>query len=301
MRIVHITHTPTAGAPHNFVNLINKYTKNEAYLFIEKDLVFNFYVEPKFRIDKNRKKDIIPILKKTDIIHFHGHKNFDLRKFLGYNIRPYMKKVVLHYHGVPHIGQGKRFFRNVPMLVCIPDMLLDFPKALFFPNIIDDNNLQLYCKKKEWNEPLKFAQHFTFHKVIKQQDLFINTAKFFNKNSFTIIPSLNHKEALQERLKYDIIFDHIRGHYGIISLECLLQGIPVINFTSKIVEQHLIKFFGYMPPFINVENKDLKKTIQTIIDNKDILKSIAETGQYFVKKYWGHENIHRLIKYYELL
>lgn len=299
-----------AGAPHRFVNLINRYTKHVAKLIIERDFVFKFWCGQK--INRDNKNEIPEALSNADILHFHGARNFDRRKILGFNIDHFIKKkpLCLHYHGSPMREHPKQYQRaNKPLLVSTPELLHIFRGATFFPNLIDETNRKLYPAKTSKNGALAICHHFSLHTKLKNTGLYSEIQRHYRNNKDIKLGFLTrqpHADANKARALYDIVFDHLQGYYGIISLEAMAQNIGVINGCKKNVMEILTKFLGASPPFIIVDKNNIINEIDRLAKLKanDLgqFKALMNQGGSFVKKHWsGKVLINRLIDFYKTL
>lgn len=292
-----------AYMPARFVDLINKYTKHAAYLIQIK----SFFTGNPLQIPmNNRLEEAKEKILKSKVVHFHGSRIFDRRKFLGYNISSLLRgrKIVLHYHGTPQREHPQRFQRKNchRLLVSTPEMLPLFPNARYFPNLIDEKHKSLYIPASNNDEKIKICHHFSLHKNKKDTSIFESVQQKNQREDFVFeyIPQMNLDLAIKERSKYDCVLDHFQGYYGLVSIEAMSQGIAVINCCTSPVEKAIIKFFGKLPPFIKIKKQDFSKNIYTF--SKNDFKVVGEKSKEFMENYWsGEKNINKLINIYENL
>lgn len=308
MKILHLSHTVTAYAPARFVHLINKYTPHEARLI----QIVEFFIGNPHNLDILRKDpEITEALEWADVLHFHGSHIFEKRKIIvqGKKIRIdkyYKKPYVLHYHGSPHRERYKKFQRAVPLLVSTPEMRPLFKNAKFFPNLIDETS-DLYAIRDSFSndlEKLKLCNHFSYHHRIKDGHVFQTANVYFARNGkeskfvFHQIPMMELVEVLKARAKFDIVFDHLQGYYGLVSTEGMAQGLCVINGATERTMHELERFFGSRPPFCRATRSNLVQVIGNL--TWESVDEYGRQGREYMEKVWsGKKNIGRLIDFYE--
>lgn len=314
MKILHLSHTITAAAPMRFVDLINRYTSHEAKLFQVK----SFFMGQPINVPIVPIGQIEDALKWADVLHFHGSQIFDRRRIVyrgkRVNIGKYYRKpYVLHYHGSPHRESPGKYIRHVPkLLLSTPEMLPLFKAcgAKFFPNLIDET-ASIYKQRKHTDNKIRVCHHFSLHRKKKDTDFFeAAMAKFVGKENLILsyIPRGALLSTLQGRAEHDVVFDHLQGYYGLVSIEGMAQELCVINgcgvyrqgSESIDVMDELQKFFGAKPPFLITDRKKFFETLSTL--SPDIVNDYAARGKEFMNTHWsGKENIKRLIEVYKKL
>lgn len=318
MRILHISPTNMAYAPHRFADLINKHTEHWSAVLQGRDFFGNPEGIYSDLILKDR-EEIYDWLEKSDVLHFHGTENWDRRKFRWNNelfcLNKFMlkKNLVLHYHGSPQREQYRRYQKSgINLLLSTPEMIPLFPHGQFFPNLIDEESPIYVQKKDRDDDKIKICHHFSFHRRIKNTAFFIMLKeKFEQENSINLELQLINKmplfQALEKRSDFDAVFDHLQGYYGLISLEGMAQGLVVFNgcgkcrvdgqFSNPLDE--LKKFFGVSEiPFFIVNHDNFEGILRNL--NKEIIEEYSKRGKKFMHEVWsGKANIGRLIDYYK--
>lgn len=300
MNIVHLAETNTAYAPARLVHLINKYTEHRAFLLQHKRFIFG---NPLGVTTPRCKEEIVAVLKSADVLHFHGNVIFDKKRYMGLDISQFCNKpFLLHYHGTPHRERPHRYRRPVNLLVSTPEMLPLFKTAGYFPNLIDEK-LPIY-KRRQASGMLQISHHFSLHQQLKDTNVFQQASQVFQENgqclNFVMIPQMSLEKALTLRADTDIVFDHLQGYYGYISIEGLAQGIMVVNGMSEHTKQSLQEFFGAVPPFFVTSRQNFIADLKRI--TLEMTAGYAKKGLDFMRKYWsGEKNIKRLIKLYKEL
>ena len=317
MNILHLTETITAYAPARFVDLINRYTEHSAKLIQLK----SFFLGNPLEIPLNNTYDeTVEALEWADVTHFHGTNIFSRRRIVFPDRKQlvitkyYEKPYVLEFHGSPQRERYRRNQKGVPcLLVSTPEMVPLFhqSKAKFFPCLIDEKS-DLYKQREEREDnKIKIGHHFSFHRRVKDTDRFLAVKEEIKENenfSLELINKGGLKETIEERAKYDAVFDHCQGYYGLVSIEAMAQGIAVINGCGKRTfdgintdsMDALNNFFGSKPPFIYANRSTLKDVILSL--SKETIEECAEKGKEYMANAWsGEKNIHRLIEVYEKL
>lgn len=306
MIVAHLTETPLAYMPARFVDLINRYTPHQAVLIQQREFWFG---NPLGVVAVNDRDMVYDWLKKADVLHFHGSRVFDRHRLICADgkildlLEFYSKPYVLEYHGTPQRERPFKYQRYVPLLVSTPEMLELFPQATYFPNLIDETS-QLYTKNSTLreNQTLKICHHYSMHKAVKDTDVFTRLShRLAGKFEFELIPAIDLDKACVARSTADIVFDHLQGYYGLISLEGMAQGLCVINNCTPFVLARIIDFFGVPPPFFHAETAlDLEEKL--ISTTKGQAWAYGALGYAYMRDVWsGKKQIHRLIEYYESL
>ena len=312
MKILHIADSVMAYVPARFVDLTNKYTEHEARLIQLK----SFHIGNPLKVPLLMGTDLITdALHWADFLHFHGCHSFNRRKIvIGHQvvaIDKFMKKpFVLEHHGSPVRENFKNFQKAVPVIVSTPEMLPLFPNSTFFPNLIDETDVNFYKPRiiRE-DKAIKICHHFSFHRRVKNTNNFLLARQHLINSIYELqlLEKASIDKTIAKRAEFDCVFDHLQGYYGLISIEGLAQGLLTINNcgfrnfygfdTDSMLE--LKKFFGKRPPFF-IAGDDLYQSILRI--NRETIERHSEAGKKFMSENWsGKKNIHRLIELYQKL
>lgn len=303
MIIAHISRTPMASVPWNFVRLINKYTPHKAYLLQDKEFFMGIG------------NDIMPtpketenVVKNADVFHYHGIDQYDLRLFRGHDLCEKTReleargKCFLEFHGLPQRGNRRYFRPGARIIVSTPEMLETFQEATFFPNLIDEDDEEYRFVPRKPPPPFKTCHHWSFHQHLKDSDVFdeLSRAKFTH-GTFTKLDKLPLKRCLRARDNFHGVFDHLQGYWGMISLEGLAQGMIVFNGANNFCTGKLCDFLkAPLPPFWRYTRQTIHQIFLDIGHIMFDYGSYVRQGREYIEKYWsGKKIIKKLIELYE--
>ncbi|MBF0118048.1 MAG: glycosyltransferase [Desulfobacterales bacterium] len=313
-----ITDNDPAGMGIAFTNAINRYTEHRCRLITTSEK-YGFDYEKDIHLPDIKDDDfneIEHLLKHTDIIHFHVLR--DENSHLGpLIIRDYIKgkKILHHDHGHPdHIINAdfynekyKKLKRKV--IVSTPDLLKITKNSTWVPNLVPINDvhfLPLYDFLLD-QDIIKISQSPTrkYHKHTKEFKHVM--AKIQNKYPYVqsiIIENQPYVECLKIKRACNIVFDHMRGWFGISSLESLSQGKPVIAGLDEWNIQYIKEFTGAneLPWIVARDETSLEKSFHLLIQNSELRNSIGMKSRKFMEHFWTEKKVLEiLLNIYEQL
>lgn len=268
-------------------------------------------------------------LNKYDIYHFHYGWSFLPMNVDILILRVLGKKVVMHYWGSDIIQTDiANRYTNLSMeklneiypahnntgirrrierirrwanlsLVGSPALLPYSPNSRYTYPVID---IKKYSPVKNKIHKNINIIHAPTNREIKGTQIVIDTILKLKKDgypiNFVLIENKKHNEAVKIYKKADIIIDDIlEGPYGILSLECMALGKPVLVYIHK-------NILPYIPfaPIINTNPDNLRKNIIKLINNPHLRHNIGKQSIMFVKKYHNAGKIaNELINMYKEL
>ncbi|WMJ81314.1 glycosyltransferase family 1 protein [Clostridium sp. MB40-C1] len=103
---------------------------------------------------------------------------------------------------------------------------------------------------------------------------------------FKLVQGLSHDEALKIYSEADLIIDQLLiGNYGVLAIECMAMGKPVVCHISDFMKDKYPKEL----PIISANPSNLKERLDYIIKNRDILKQIGINSRKYVETY--HDSV----------
>jgi glycosyltransferase involved in cell wall biosynthesis len=111
--------------------------------------------------------------------------------------------------------------------------------------------------------------HAPSNTAIKGTDEIIEAVKELQKTinfKFQLIYKMSHKTAMEILDKADIVIDQLKiGTYGVLSIEAMMRGKPVLCYISDYMRERLPKEL----PIISATPESIKEAVAAAINDKD--------------------------------
>lgn len=303
-----ITDNDPAGMGIAFTNAVNRYTEHTCRLITTTEKYKTGYETDIHipHIGDDDFEEVEQLLKDSDIFHFHVLR--DENSHLGpLVIRDYIKgkKILHHHHGHPdfliNVDQYNRKYKklNRKVVVSTPDLIKLAENSTWIPNLVPINDVQflpLYDKFLD-QKCIKICQSPTrkFHKNTKEFNSAIS--KVMERSNINIQPeiieNLSYVECLKKKRKCHIVFDHMRGWFGIASLESLSHGKPVIagldDWNIKCIKEFVND--SELPWVVARNEEVLKEIIFKLVEDSDFRKNVGYQSREFMEKHWTEKNV----------
>ena len=305
MNIVMITANDPAGMGIAFTNAINRYTEHRCRLITSQER-YGIDFEKDIHLPDIHDDDfgeVEQLLIDADIFHFHmlSDENAHLGPLV---IRDFTrgKKILHHHHGHPDYlinaaafnEKYRRLERKV--VVSTPDLLQIADNAAWVPNLVPINDT-LYLPRFEDTLPalpLKICQAPT-RKFDKHTDTFKRVLSGllaeYKDIEQVIIERMPHLQCLRTKRSCHIVFDHMRGWFGISSLESLSQGKPVIAGLDDWNVECIMAFTGAdkLPWQVARDEEDLQKVMKVLISDRHLREEVGRQSRNFMEQYWTEQ------------
>jgi glycosyltransferase involved in cell wall biosynthesis len=170
-----------------------------------------------------------------------------------------------------------------------PELCSYFGKTQIIPRSINEVTTEQNIKD---NKKIIFL-HCPSNPERKGTDAIVSAFKELKNEGydfeFKLLQNLNHNEVISQIKKSDVLIDQlIIGWYGIIAVEAMSLGTPVISYIRK-------DFDDYKKnndiPIINGNIKNIKNVIKKILDKEIDLREYREKSLNFVKAFHLTKNI----------
>ena len=208
---------------------------------------------------------------RSDNVHFHGRSR-ELPMFVDSN------KVVWHYHGdeLRAARNGKPHRSGILWLVSTRDLLVD-PKLEWLPNPIDMKNWPLMPATSN-NIPVIIHHTNKFRVTSKGTDQIKQEIERLRKKGLKFeyreVAGYSHDDMKRVIAEADIVIDVLSvGWYGMLALEALCTGRPVVNRIE---------------PTYWIDNSQVffdLKDLEALVQDDNLRKSRIAAGLSYVKKY----------------
>ena len=316
MNILMITENDPAGMGIAFTNAINRYTEHSCRLITTAEK-YGFDYEKDIHIpDIEDFGEVEQLLKDADIFHFHvlNDENSHLGPLI---IRDYIigKKILHHHHGHPdyiiNVDAYNEKYRKLKrkVIVSTPDLLKVADNATWVPNLVPLFDVH-FLPRYESSLPqgvIKVCQSPTrkYHKHTQEfKTVMRKLQEKYPSVETLVIEKRPYIECLKMKRTCHIVFDHMRGWFGIASLESLSQGKPVIAGLDEWNIERIKEFTGSddLPWVIARSQHELEDKLETLITDDDLRNDIGLKSRRFMEEHWTEQHALRvLLKVYDAL
>lgn len=299
-----------------FTNAINRYTEHSCRLITTAEK-YGFDYEKDIHIpDIEDFGEVEQLLKDADIFHFHvlNDENSHLGPLI---IRDYIigKKILHHHHGHPdyiiNVDAYNEKYRKLKrkVIVSTPDLLKVADNATWVPNLVPLFDVH-FLPRYESSLPqgvIKVCQSPTrkYHKHTQEfKTVMRKLQEKYPSVETLVIEKRPYIECLKMKRTCHIVFDHMRGWFGIASLESLSQGKPVIAGLDEWNIERIKEFTGSddLPWVIARSQHELEDKLETLITDDDLRNDIGLKSRRFMEEHWTEQHALRvLLKVYDAL
>jgi glycosyltransferase involved in cell wall biosynthesis len=102
------------------------------------------------------------------------------------------------------------------------------------------------------------------------------------------IEKMNHEEVIKLYTDADIIIDQVLcGSYGLLSVESMALGKPVLTF----IRPDLISSFPPELPIVNANPDNLYEQTKKLLDNPELRREFGVKGRRYAENYHSHDRV----------
>lgn len=221
-----------------------------------------------------------------NVFHFAGNSlangmDIPLWKLLG-------KKVIIHYHGSEIRNKMQPWFHRYAdvTFVSTPDLLKFAPGSIWLPNPIKIENYMGATPMPN------LITHAPSNPELKGTSDIIKILNTIPNIEFNIISGVPYEEALERYKNSMIVIDQIKiGWYGMVSLECMAIGTPVMCYISP----ELAPFLPEPLPLFITSEQTLKSDIIYLLNNTELRIKQIDAGKQYVLTVHNSDNIAKII------
>ncbi|SDK49456.1 glycosyltransferase [Sediminibacillus albus] len=175
-----------------------------------------------------------------------------------------------------------------------------YEKVFIVPLMID---LQIYrpleIKSDKTQQKLKIV-HAPTSPAVKGTPFILEAMEKLKQEytfEFKLIQGLSHEQAKQEYQSADLIIDQLHiGSYGLLAVEAMAMGKPVICWISEFMKEKYPKNL----PIISANPDTIEAVMKHVFNNQDQLMEIGERGRRYVELHHNMvQNSKELLKIYQ--
>lgn len=231
---------------------------------------------------------LLKLIKKKSVMHYWGSDVIQTDVALRYTL---LSKELLQeiYPKIDNEEKRKklaRINRRVSMsIVGDPALLPYLAQARVIPKVIDVSKIPFIGSE---DKKILTIVHAPTNRNIKGTELIekeiTKIKKCYPINYFTV-ENKPHKQALELYKTADIVIDDVlQGPYGILAMECMAMGKPVMTR----IDPAFIKFYPNLP-IINTDRSNIYTNLIRLIENHDLRRELGLKGRAYVEQ--QHDSI----------
>lgn len=268
------------------------------------------------------KKIASKVIEENDVFHFHFGTSLTLDYSDLYQLRELNKKIIMHHWGsdVRMLSIAKKinpyaevknrdediikrrlsFISQYVDYCAVADQELycyvkDFYKGVIqIPQAIDTTKYIVSNNNYKENKKLLIV-HAPTNRNCKGTEFIINAVENLKGKydfEFKLVENIPHQDAKKIYEKADLIIDQLMvGSYGLLALECMAMGKPVICYISDFMKQ----YYPSELPIISANCRDIETKLEFILNNKDMIGSIGLEGRKYVEKYHDYLTVSKYL------
>lgn len=226
------------------------------------------------------------LMDRAEVVHVHGLTTFGL-------LEPELRgrAFLVHVHGGADRDEPCAT-TDFPHVVATPDLLQQYPRAVFMPNLVLSEDLPR--ARPLGQGPVRVFKSPSCHPKHQQLcgQLMERIAGHLGPAAVQYVAPqglMPHADLARLRASCQISLDHLHGYYGLESLESLAQGLVAINgATARCLEQ-VAQVVGQAPPFAVA--RDAESLAQLLVDL--VLEALTEPARFCQRQARGPQFISR--------
>jgi glycosyltransferase involved in cell wall biosynthesis len=118
-----------------------------------------------------------------------------------------------------------------------------------------------------------------------------------------IVEGLHHDEALERYREADIVVDQLNaGWYGLLAIECMALGKPVVSFLHEDAVRRTNEAFGTEVPIVSATAETLRERLRPLVADAAERRRLGSASRAYVERVHDIEHItDRLLEVYARL
>jgi len=118
-----------------------------------------------------------------------------------------------------------------------------------------------------------------------------------------LVEGLHHEEAFERYREADIVVDQLNaGWYGLLAIECMALGKPVVTFLHDEAVRRTEEAFGTRVPIVAATKENLRKRLEPLVASASERRRIGEASREYVEQVHDLERVaDRLLDLYARL
>jgi hypothetical protein len=243
------------------------------------------------------------LLPRTDIFHFYFGLTFVPQSLQFPILRALGKRSVMHYLGSDIRGKapdelasgrkaGARIVGSYDAARWVPD-------AEVLPPGID---VQSIAPAPPSGRARPVILHAPSSRRRKGTEHVIAACEGLDAD-LVLVEGLHHSEAFERYREADIVVDQLNsGWYGLLAIECMALGKPVVGRLNEEGARRTAEAFGLEVPIVRATKDDLREQLAPLVASASERRRIGEASRAFVERVHDVERVtDRLLDLYARL
>jgi hypothetical protein len=310
-RPLRVVHCPvnTAGVPWSNVNALRRRGVDATLV------VFNRYqLHPEadrslersggfLRRQLTQWRALLGLLPQTDVFHFYFGLTLVPRSVQFPILRAFRKKSVMHYLGSDIRGKtpadlafGKRAGAQI---VGSYDAIRWVPEAEFVPPGID---VRAIAPSPPTDRARPVILHAPSSRRRKGTEHVLAACEGLDAD-LVLVEGLHHAEAFERYRDADIVVDQLNsGWYGLLAIECMALGKPVVGFLHEEAARRTEEAVGFPVPIVSATKDDLRARLEPLVASAAERRRVGEASRAYAEHVHDLEQVaDRLLALYARL
>jgi glycosyltransferase involved in cell wall biosynthesis len=246
---------------------------------------------------------LLQLLPRTDVFHFYFGLTLVPRSVQFPILRALGKKSVMHYLGSDIRGKAPRelaFGKKAgAQVVGSYDAIRWVPEAEVIPPGIDVRAIEP-SPPSDRSRPL--ILHAPSSRRRKGTDDVIAACEGLDAD-LVLVEGLHHAEAFERYRDADIVVDQLNaGWYGVLAIECMALGKPVVSFLHDEAVERSEEALGARVPIVRATKDELRGRLEQLVASASERRRIGAESRAYVERVHDLERVaDRLLALYSRL
>jgi glycosyltransferase involved in cell wall biosynthesis len=246
---------------------------------------------------------LLALLPRTDVFHFYFGLTLVPRSLQFPILRALRKKSVVHFLGSDIRGKtpaelafGKKAGAQV---VGSYDAIRWVPEAEVIPPGIDVGAIEP-APPSDRGRPIILHAPSSRHR--KGTEHVLAACEGLDAD-LVLVEGLHHSEAFERYREADIVVDQLNsGWYGLLAIECMALGKPVVGFLHEEAVRQTEQALGVSVPIVSATRDDLRARLEPLVASTTERRRLGEASRAYVEHVHDLEQVaDRLLALYARL
>jgi hypothetical protein len=246
---------------------------------------------------------LLELLPRTDVFHFYFGLTFVPRSLQFPILRATGKRSVLHYLGSDiraktreELAYGRKADAQV---VGSYDAIRWVPEADVIPPGIDVLGIEP-SPPSDRERPV--ILHAPSSRSRKGTEHVLAACEGLDAD-LLLVEGLHHHEAFERYRDADIVVDQLNsGWYGMLAIECMALGKPVVGFLHEEAAERTAAAFDVEVPIVRATKDDLHAQLRELVASPEERRRLGDASRDYAERVHGLEQVtDRLLALYSRL